>query len=187
MKTRKLILFNGPPRCGKDTAAAHVWQKYPNSLHFKLSQPLKDGVKAFFNLSDDDVKVAEANKDEPLDMFFGYTYRQVQISLSEDWGKPKFGQRIFGALAARQLARSPSTMFLCSDSGFDYEATPLIAAIGAPNTLLIRIMRPGCTFANDSRSYITLPEVRMVILHNNGHKRDLYEHLTTVIDEWLSL
>lgn len=187
MPAKKLILFNGPPRSGKDTAAAHVWTKYIHAMHFKMSQPLKDSVKAFFNLSAADAQVAERNKDLPLDMFFGNTYRDVQISLSEHWGKEQFGIRVFGHLAVRNIRRSPSTLFVCSDTGFVDEIVPLIEFFGGENILLVKLHRQGCNFSNDSRSYINIPNVRTLQLYNNDNIANLYEQLDAVIDAWLTL
>ena len=43
-----------------------------------------------------------------------------------------------------------------SDSGFDYEAEPVVRHFGAEHTFLVRLYRSGCDFKGDSRGYISL-------------------------------
>lgn len=183
--SKQLILFNGPRHSGKDTAADHVWHAFPNVRRFKMSKPLKDSIKAFFDLTDAQVMYLESKKTEPDDLLFGQSYVDTQISLSEHWAKEFFGITVFGKLASRSIASSASQLFVCSDSGFDYETEPLIRLIGKQNTLLIRLHRPGKTFAGDSRSYIDLPGVTTLDLHNAGEVFDFHQQVTQVVQAWL--
>jgi hypothetical protein len=188
MNTRKLILFNGPRHSGKDTAADHVWSVFPDTMRFKMSRPLKDGIKAFFNLTDAQVAYLESKKTEPDELLFGNSYVDVQISMSEYWAKDKFGMRVFGKLALREIQASPSKLFVCSDSGFDYEAAPLLRYFGVPNVLLVRLHRPGKTFEGDSRSYIDLPDIRSTIdITNSGSTTYFREQIEETVKIWLSL
>jgi hypothetical protein len=185
---KRLILFNGPPRSGKDTAASHIYKSTHGAIMFKMSAPLKQGVRAFFDLTDAEVRELEATKDTPSPLLFNYSYRDVQISLSEHWAKEFFGFHVFGKLAARKLRRAVSNVFICSDSGFDYEAKPLIDYIGPANTLLVRLHRAGKTFDKDSRGHITFgPDagVTEVDMFNNGSVRDFERGLDAVVGSWL--
>lgn len=182
---RRVIFFNGPPRSGKDTAVNYLagtrlWGS------FKMSQPLKDAARAFFDISPHGVKSLEAIKDEPLPELFDDSYRKVQISLSEDWAKPRYGADVFGKLAARRVSHILSPVALCSDSGFAEEAEPILRQIGRKNALLVRLHRSGHTFTGDSRSYITLPDVVTVDLQNHTSMRMFQQNLDTVVDAWLS-
>ena len=183
--SKQLILFNGPRHSGKDTAANHVWRTFENVRRFKMSRPLKDGIKAFFNLTDAQVAYLEQNKTKPDDLLFGNSYVDTQISLSEHWAKEFFGMTVFGKLAARELATSASTLFVCSDSGFAYEAEPIVRTIGKENTLLIRLHRPGKTFDGDSRSYIEMPGVMTLDMHNAGEVFQFQTQVTQVVQAWL--
>ena len=184
---KKLILFNGPPRSGKDTAAEYVWAKLDNAMLFKLSAPIKSAIKSMFDLTDAEVLHLEANKGTSDPLLFDRSYRNVQISFSEQWAKEQFGTQVFGKLAARKLMKARSQVFICSDSGFDYEAAPLINHVGTANTLLVRIHRPGYDFTGDSRSYITFARRDLVELDllNNTTKADFYERLDKVIGAWM--
>lgn len=187
LTNRKLILFNGPRHSGKDTAADHVWSTFPDTMRFKMSRPLKDGIKAFFNLTDAQVAYLESKKTEPDELLFQNSYVDVQISMSEYWAKDKFGMRVFGKLALREIQKSPSKIFVCSDSGFDYEAAPLLPYFGISNVLLVRLHREGKTFAGDSRGYIELPGVRTLEMSNDSSTTHFREQVKEIVGIWLSL
>jgi hypothetical protein len=152
-----------------------------------MSRPLKDGIKAFFNLTDAQVAYLESKKTEPDELLFQNSYVDVQISMSEYWAKDKFGMRVFGKLALREIQKSPSKIFVCSDSGFDYEAAPLLPYFGISNVLLVRLHREGKTFAGDSRGYIELPGVRTLEMSNDSSTTHFCEQVKEIVSIWLSL
>jgi hypothetical protein len=186
----KLILFNGPRHSGKDTAALRCEAEF-KAYHFKLSGPIKAAVKAMFELKDHTVDFLETVKTQAVPIFFDNSYVDCQISFSEDWVKPFFGEYTFGTLAARHVQRhmldNPNQeLYVCSDSGFAAEAQPLIDLFGADNVLLVKSYRDGKTFAGDSRSYIELDNVTTVSIANNGTIAEYHQtidHLTTI---WLT-
>jgi hypothetical protein len=185
---RKLILLNGCPRCGKDTAADYLVHSL-GAHAFKFSRPIKDAIKAAFQLSDVEVDVLEATKSKPTELFSDMSYRDIQISFSEDWLKPKLGQDIFGRLAARSLAKTikmypNNQLFVSSDSGFAAEAEPVIDLFGRENTLLIRVYRDGFSFEGDSRSYIDLPGVTRVSVTNNGSVLEYQDAVRELVLGW---
>jgi hypothetical protein len=187
---KRLVLFNGPRHSGKDTAVDYLWQKH-QAFRFKMSRPLKDAIKAFFNLSSSDVDYLESKKTEPDDLLFGQSYVDVQIAMSEHWAKEFFGTRIFGKMAARELFRgavaTSANLYLCSDCGFDYEADPLIELFGASNVLLVRLHRTGKTFEGDSRSYVSfnLPGLVEIDFGNNGTQASYEKLINEVVIAWL--
>lgn len=184
---KHLILLNGPPSSGKDTAAAFIYQITDRASLFKLSQPLKDAVRAFFDLTPGEIVhyEQEPQKSTPCARFHGLSYRQAQIELSEQHAKVIYNCHVFGQLAVDRIQRSSAQVFICSDSGFDYEAEPLIKYFRPEYTLLLRLHRDGCTFAGDSRSLIHLTGVRTLDIMNNGRREDLYALLRTVVPAWL--
>lgn len=185
MIERRLILFNGPPYAGKDECAKYLYSKRHGTHWFRLSQPLKDGVKATFNLTDAEQAALEAKKDQPSPILMGKTYREVQISMSEDWCKPFFGKSIFGQIALRRIQRSIAKLFVCSDSGFVEEVLPLLTHFKKEEVLLVYLHRKGRDFSNDSRSYIRLDGIKTVTLENNGSLALLHDVLDGVIDGWI--
>lgn len=199
----KLILFNGPRHSGKDTAALFCEKNFC-AHHIKFSAPIKAAIKAMFSLSDEQVEYLESIKTKPDPLLFGKSYVEVQISFSEMWAKQLFGQYVFGALTDRVVERTirkyeplhakvgdhPGVfcgdLFVCSDSGFDYEAAPVVRRIGTSNCLLVRIFREGKTYAGDSRDYISLPGVKTVDVYNNGEIHEYYDEVEGLVEAFVA-
>lgn len=175
----RLVLLNGPPRCGKDTAAQGLAQFC--KIHVvKNTAPMDAAIKAFFGFTDPEWTFArEKGKDIPMLRLNGLSLRQVLISFSEDWAKPKFGTGIFGTLGVKAL--EPDALNVCSDSGFESEALEYLKALGASNIMLFHIGRKGCSFDGDSRSYIQVPGVTPVPVSNNTSPealaKTIYQHI----------
>lgn len=169
-----VVLFNGPPRCGKDTAGKYLATITPRSHTMKFAGTLKRSTHMDFGLPYDLPDDAfEHCKDVPHPAFFGRTPREAYIEKSEKRQKPFLGADIYGRTLLRRMwrvYRQGTHVFLMTDSGFAPEASPLIEAIGAENFLLCRIHAElrGMTFAKDSRSYIELPGVANFDIDNNG-------------------
>ena len=122
----RIVILNGPPRSGKDTAAGFLRTCFL-TRDYKMSKPNKDGLKAMFNLSEQEFDyLFEQAKDEPHELLFGKTAREVQISLSEDWAKMFWDRSFFGNMAARRHLNKPTSMdfTVISDCSFVEEAVP---------------------------------------------------------------
>lgn len=168
-----VIMFNGPPGSGKDTGCRflieHFGEEYQTAM-YSMADPLKTAAHTLVG----DPKPWQAYeredrgyKDRPLAVFGGMTPRSVYISLSEDWAKPRFGDRLFGHAARRQLAsRMSCFMHVINDAGFVQEVEPIIQEFGLDNCLLLQLSRPGCTFDGDSRSYWTREGMATRMIHN---------------------
>ncbi len=181
---RPLILLNGPPRSGKDEGAAFLYRKY-NAHWFRMSQPIKDALRAMFNMTEAQDKMCEEKKDTKMEFLFDLSFREAQIAFSEVFAKEVFGISVFGHLAARKVAQSVSKLFVCSDSGFAQEAHPFIQLVGAKNVLVVRLHRRGCDFSRDSRSYINIDGATNIDLENNGSLALYHENLQGVVKSWL--
>ena len=173
----KVILFNGPPGCGKD-AAAELCRTKLGFVHAKMADPLKDGLAGFFGVSR---QFLEENKEnECVD---GLTWRQVLISFSEDWMKPKLGKDIMGRVALLRLKQLPLWRNIAiSDSGFENEVLPWIREFNAQNILLVRIHRPGHNFSGDSRTYLDLSMrgINAIDLSNDGTLHEFLDKVMSV-------
>lgn len=177
-----VVLFNGPPRCGKDTAGHYLTYvaKVPRSRVMKFAGMLKRSTHMDYGLPPEIADNAfERCKDEPHPAFFGKTPREAYIEKSEKRQKPFLGNDIYGRVLLRRMWRAYQEgirVFWITDSGFAEEATPLISAIGVEKFMLVRIHADlrGCNFNNDSRTYIELPGVRTVDLHNDGTHEAFY-------------
>ena len=190
----RLVLFNGPRHSGKDTAALHV-AEILNAYHFKFSAPIKAAIKIAFNLSSQDVDYLESIKTQPTPILFGKSYVEAQISFSEEWAKPSFGQDVFGRWAVNAIRNVQAKayirkydLFVSSDSGFACEAWPVIENLfGVENTLLVRVYRQGKNFDGDSRSYIELPGVETVEIENNDSISDYHKRVIALAQRFCGL
>lgn len=169
----KIILINGPARSGKDSLA-NAFAKFTEivgqkSEVVKFAGPLKEMVHRAFGLPERHDS-QEAVKDERLPQLFGETPRNLYIGFSELLMKPIFGDSVFGQMLVNEIvvleevAKSDgepgADFYLVSDSGFAAEARAVVDHFGVDNIVLVRLTRDGYSFANDSRGYISLPNVR---------------------------
>jgi len=136
-----------------------------------MSRPLKIGIREMFNMSRDEWRDAEEYKDVPQELFFGLSYREMQINLSENWFKPQFGNSVLGDLAVR-ATKARSSSVVISDCGFEEEIAPIHAAF-PENVCLIRIHRSGCDFTNDSRNYLPDGILDAYLVQDIDNKYDL--------------
>lgn len=178
-----LLLFNGPPRSGKDTAAMHLfknWQDFPWSrgeCHFeRMSFPNKAAFAAITQTEMDEFHNNlryENIKGEPLEFLKYKSYRQFQIDFSETFMKPCYGQSIFARLLISRLLpiRDRNDTVVIPDCGFQTEVDTLSNALTAFSKLfnvhLIRVVRPGFDFSTDSRSYVMPGSATFNIVENN--------------------
>ena len=164
MKT--VIVLNGPPRCGKDTLSGMLAAEF-GVVELKFAAILKRMVHQAFGLHDVPVDHFEAVKDQPQDVFFGKTPREVYIAFSETFIKPLYGPKFFGTELARQIASSNAERFVVSDGGFPAEMKPLYEVARVE---LVHVKRPGCDFSNDSRGWLPDPNCEIC---NDGSIEEL--------------
>ena len=193
-KKIKIIWLNGPPQCGKDTAARIIQNKFKSRCyHSKLAAPIENSIRNLFKyLPDKTWKILrEENKDLISSELFNKSLREIFISFSEDWAKTVFGKGVFGELALRNLInileQSPNIdLIVFSDSGFIQEIEPIVKKFGVSNNLLVRIHRDGYTFNNDSRSYLSNTGINEIDIYNNGSLEDFSNSLIDAIKPFLS-
>lgn len=146
-----IIFLNGPPRSGKDTAAWFIQKRLRNCAHYKLSRPLKEGVRCMMQWSHADVANIEMVKDVPLPKLNDYSYRQLQIDFFA-FMKEHFGESVLGEVAVRAMKTMIFNHCVISDAGRPAELTPIIDVW--KDVGLIELSREGCSFENDIRMYI---------------------------------
>ena len=147
-----IILFNGPPRSGKDAAADYFKEKGWKHLSFKY-QLYKETAKYFgvdyewFMERYDDRSVKEVPH-----MDLGHmSCREAMIYVSEEIVKPKRGLDYFGNQVANEIDLNKN--YAISDGGFVDELIPIINKIGDNNFVLVQLTRDGCDYSTDSRRY----------------------------------
>lgn len=159
---KKVLLFNGPPESGKDSIVKYFSNAYPAEfIHEKFASPMKNALKSFFNLTDEEFDNFDNNhkvKDHSTPRLLRKSWRLCHINFAENFMKPSFGHEVFGNLMnirVDQLSNDDNRTLLISDNGFLDEVLPLIESERYDITL-VKIYRPGFDFKNDSRNYIDL-------------------------------
>jgi hypothetical protein len=159
----RLILLNGPPRCGKDTAANMLRMAASDpSVTIGFSYHLKRMVHGIYLGHTGwllDPNYFDAVKNQPQEFLGGMSWRQAYIHYSESVIKPLHGKEWFGEMFVRFVRESMASIVFVPDSGFREEAERVVREYGADHVKLIRIHREGINFAGDSRSYIDLSDL----------------------------
>lgn len=202
----KIILLNGPPSSGKDTAAKHIRQwlseKWPEvdaqglrkpkyRVHLdRMSMPIKRAFAGTMGLPitpDGEVLHWEAQKEQEVPEF-GISYRQWQIDFSEKFLK-QYDAAIFGTLLSARIERlfrnGDANLVVVPDCGFAIEIETLYSNFNPADILLIRCHRNGFTFSGDSRSYVRAPKGQAVFAPINTLLPAYLEQIEIGVRCWL--
>lgn len=183
----KIILFNGPPRSGKDTATDFAMKHLgKRGIHYRFAAPLKDATHALFGL-----KVSREHFDQcknvPSVLFQGMSPREAYIWMSEEVVKPKFGRDFFAKVAVHSIAeriiesKKTDGIVVISDCGFAEEVELLIEVFGQENVTVVHLKREGTDFTNDSRNYI-FADCKTYKIDNNGSLSDLKNKVKDILE-----
>ncbi|NDV52797.1 hypothetical protein [Salipiger sp. PrR003] len=178
---QKLVMFNGPPRAGKDTAGEicrGLIDKGATVAFVKFTTAVKDATHAEYGL-EGAADTFEALKDTPLKEFRGLTPRQAYIDKSERL-RAEHGHDIVARMLVDRVRELDADIVINTDLGMDYEAEHLVRYFGAENTSLVRLHRDGHTFEGDCRYYVYRDDVASSDVVNSTVK-ELTECLAPVI------
>jgi hypothetical protein len=179
----KIIIFNGPPRSGKDTAGQICKSFFGDRVTLvKFTTPIKNATHIEYGI-DCDPEQFEETKDTPNNLFNGLTPRQAYTNVSSDL-KKKYGPYYVANLLACEVRKIKTPFIVNTDAGYDFEALTLQEILGCDNTLLIRIHREGKSFIDDCREMITLDGSQNIDIVNED--RDKFDHdLKSIISDFL--
>lgn len=190
---RRCIFINGPIGCGKDTAAYFI-KRHFGSIDYKISGPLKAALGSLMDLNPDVWrKILNSQEMKESKHFLSpKSYRDLLISMYQDWIVPTFGPSYLGEIAAVHFktATEATSLYTISDAGLEIELEPIIREFGYGNCGLITLERDGCTFGRDYRSRVNgdhLGIAQFVIV--NQFELDLFEQqcIKAVRNLWPSL
>jgi hypothetical protein len=180
IKTNKIIMFNAPPRAGKDTLCKALKTKLKACniavKHASFAKQLKLSTHAAFGIYGVPFNFFEKLKDTPLAEFHGLTPRQAYINHSEKYIKPLYGKDFFGKLLVKELtgwkARQldKKSVILISDSGFKEEAQPLKKAFTDDEINLVHLRRDSTSFNIDSRAYWYDSDIKLFDVYNKENE-----------------
>lgn len=161
---RKLIVFNGPPGVGKDTAAEAVRSfvsinaQYLRPRHMKFAEPLKKAAHALYAAHHGweyyDSHEGRSQKGLANGDFLGLSPRQAYIEMHQKILKELHGPEALGFILKKRMIREHSQFYVLSDSGFIEELAPIIDWIGQRGTMIVELHAAGKDFTGDSRGYI---------------------------------
>lgn len=189
----KVIVFNAPPRAGKEVAAKAV-MKVINTEDSNLVAYHKEFKDELFKVAANTLGISveefiqgyDKRAPEVLGWYPSvewykdyksitvrdnkFSQREWLIHISENVIKPSFGKDVFGKMFVNSLPQEG--IIAVSDGGFPEEIQPVIDHVGAENITIVRIHREGCDFSNDSRDYLTQDmfdsTIRIIDVENNG-------------------
>lgn len=154
-----IIFLNAPKGAGKDTIAkamnalSGIQEMSFKEPMFKIAAAMTGlSLATFMKLYEDREK-----KENPCEEFLGMSARNLLISISEEFCKPKFGIDYFGKMAVKKMNSSHfiRTGYVFSDSGFLSEILPIAEMYGASNCFVVQFVGQGSeSFDGDSRDWV---------------------------------
>lgn len=152
-----IVIFNGPPRSGKDTLARMVADHMDSCVKVpvkedSLSLPLRliayGMVSRTYN--------CDSYEDFKKEFFprLNRTGRELMIDASEKFLKVCYGQPVMADLLVMRNQNFDGVL-LIRDGGFQLEVDTLASIVGVENVYIVRMHREGCDFSQDSREYVS--------------------------------
>jgi hypothetical protein len=182
-----IILLNGPPRSGKDTAAEFIILMLGNSkvYHDKLSKPMKSSLTRIFNFNNTEVKALEGYKDQSNGPEYGdLSWRGMQIEMFKHL-KETYGPEVLGRLFVRRNRDNAKRHTVISDCGLKTELMPIIESNTYGNIGLIHLDRPGCNFDNDIREDVDPKGIKLYERINNQYDMEMFQaQIRKVLRKW---
>ena len=175
-----VIMFNAPPRAGKDTACEILMRKFPESVkHEYFKEYLyKESAKVLgldFNFWASVCQNGDL-KDKPMlrlqtgEAEGSVTPRDILINVAENILKPKHGKDCIANATAHKIAKTIqqfkaekgyNPIIVVPDLGFPYEADAIRTIIPSAEVAVVHIKREGYTFEGDSRNYVPKAKYRI--------------------------
>ena len=175
-----VIMFNAPPRAGKDTACEILMRKFPESVKYEYFKEYlyKESAKVLgldFNFWASVCQNGDL-KDKPMlrlqtgEAEGSVTPRDILINVAENILKPKHGKDCIANATAHKIAKTIqqfkaekgyNPIIVVPDLGFPYEADAVRAIIPSAEVAVVHIKREGYTFEGDSRNYVPKAKYRI--------------------------
>ena len=175
-----VIMFNAPPRAGKDTACEILMRKFPESVKYEYFKEYlyKESAKVLgldFNFwasicQDGDLKDKPMLRFQAGEAEGSLTPRDVLINVAENVLKPKHGKDCIANATAQKIEKTIqqfrtekgyNPIVVVPDLGFPYEADAVRAIIPSAEVAVVHIKREGYTFEGDSRNYVPKAKYRI--------------------------
>ena len=175
-----VVMFNAPPRAGKDTACEILMRKFPESVKYEYFKEYlyKESAKVLgldFNFWASVCQNGDL-KDKPMlrlqtgEAEGSVTPRDILINVAENILKPKHGKDCIANATAHKIAKTIqqfkaekgyNPIIVVPDLGFPYEADAVRTIIPSAEVAVVHIKREGYTFEGDSRNYVPKAKYRI--------------------------
>lgn len=181
----KVVVFNGPPRSGKDTLAAFI-RGATQAKPMEFKRKLIELALMISGVSSSDWEFwYQKDKEEPHNDLGGHSCRSFLIMVSEEMIKPHMGSDYFGLAAANELEMYlPGHGVVFTDSGFPAELQCVVDVVGADNVIVVQLHREGTDFSGDSRAYLNrndFPSVMFLQHDNHGPVEEVAANLMIML------
>ena len=136
-----LIGITGLINSGKDTVANLIIAWRPRQLRrYSFARPLKEGVKAMFGWTDEDIENREVK--EATDAFWGFSPRKAMQLLGTEYGRNMLRDDLWIKAAERfhQRSEEQTQGTIITDVRFENEASWIRSQ---PNSMLIHVRDPN--------------------------------------------
>ena len=140
IKDAKLIGICGVMNAGKDTVANLIIARRPRELRrYAFASPLKAGVKAMFDWTDEDIE--NRQKKEAIDPRWGFSPRTAMQKLGTEYGRECLRSDIWVHAALNKHLKSldAGKGTIITDVRFENEAAWVRLQ---PDSILIHVMNP---------------------------------------------
>jgi hypothetical protein len=152
----KVLFLNSPPGSGKDTMS-DLLRGLTACKQVSFKEPMFDIAAAMVGMTRNEFLMHyndREKKENPCEEFLGMSGRNLLISISEDFCKPKFGKDYFGKVAAKKLNYIPLGAVF-SDCGFIEEVVPVAEKVGYERCVIVQFVGQGrYDFSGDSRDWV---------------------------------
>lgn len=161
----KVLILNGPPRCGKDTIAKLLCEAAPvlqgefKSILYDETAKLLRAIGSDYDVPTeyphaDVVRARNENRaTKELPWIGGLSVRRWLQITSEMVVKKDKGEDYFGKAAA-DLWYGKYIHHVISDGGFVEEVNAVVDKFGQDNVYVVRLRRNNFEFGTDTRTYI---------------------------------
>lgn len=167
---KKIIAFFGPKGAGKTTAAQRCVELFPTTMKMSFADPLR-AMLAAAGVPPEFLE-ATADKNQPIPMLGGKTFRQAATTLGTEWGRQLIHPDIWVNAMAQRLRQSKADLVVIDDVRMQNEYD-MLARWGA---FFIRVVRDG-QFASpqpEHASEVDWPTFRMTYVlevQTNNYER----------------
>lgn len=177
----KVVLFNAPPKSGKDTIAnalinrVKLARKTENFPIEKLE--IKDTLRGMACLlTQASADHYDVTKDIPLELIKGQSLRELMIAMSEEFVKPRYGHDFWVRRTIADMWQGG--LYLVTDMGFQVELNTVVKEVGAENVIVVHVHRPNTSFKGDSRNWVSTPHgIPVLVIVNNSTVEDATDQL----------